>query len=386
MKTARAIVLATIAALAQAHTATALPTMVRLAYGDCAACHVSPQGGGPLTVYGRGIDQSQSLRGGEVHTVGRRAHEGPERRRPDHAGFQAAAAAAGHVGARRHAYRRVQASPHVSERSRYRGRLSCLGHAHGRDDARAAAGARVHPPTQAATLSVNTALLHYKVNETIEIAAGKDQLPSGINIPDLAVFIKSRNRLGYYDAPTQLKMFWNSKRYHVTPFAFAPGGNEPAGEAESGAGTVAEVDVLGAGRTIAGVSVLKGVSESGSRQMLGLHLRLGFGRWGVLAEHDMTTHDRDTLSGARLPQSTNVRAGVRRDARMAGGVGDCRARPRHGTVRREAHGRRLRAVGTPRQPGDHRRRRTSPARWTHRTDFAVVGRAGRLQDHPVNGR
>ena len=62
--------------------------------------------------------------------------------------------------------------------------------------------------------------------------------------------------------------------------------------------------MLGAGRTIAGVSVLKGVSESGSRRMLGLYLRLGFGRWGVLAEHDMTTHDRDTLSGARLPQST----------------------------------------------------------------------------------
>ena len=64
-----AIVLATIAALAQAPAATALPTMVRLAYGDCAACHVSPQGGGPLTVYGRGIDQSQSLRGGETHAV-----------------------------------------------------------------------------------------------------------------------------------------------------------------------------------------------------------------------------------------------------------------------------------------------------------------------------
>ena len=65
MKTARALVLATVAALAHAHVATALPTMVRLGYGDCAACHVSPQGGGPLTVYGRGIDRSQSLRGGD---------------------------------------------------------------------------------------------------------------------------------------------------------------------------------------------------------------------------------------------------------------------------------------------------------------------------------
>jgi hypothetical protein len=48
-----------------ATSATALPTMIRLGYADCAACHISPQGGGPLTVYGRGIDEAQSLRAGE---------------------------------------------------------------------------------------------------------------------------------------------------------------------------------------------------------------------------------------------------------------------------------------------------------------------------------
>jgi hypothetical protein len=47
--------------------AAALPTMVRLGYTGCAACHSSPQGAGPLTDYGRGIDQAQSLRGGEYH-------------------------------------------------------------------------------------------------------------------------------------------------------------------------------------------------------------------------------------------------------------------------------------------------------------------------------
>jgi hypothetical protein len=34
----------------------ALPTMIRLGYRECAACHVSPQGGGPLNVYGRAVD------------------------------------------------------------------------------------------------------------------------------------------------------------------------------------------------------------------------------------------------------------------------------------------------------------------------------------------
>src|SRR5207248_9165112 len=45
--------------------AIALPTMVRLGYTNCGACHIAPQGGGLLNAYGRSIDQAQSLRGGE---------------------------------------------------------------------------------------------------------------------------------------------------------------------------------------------------------------------------------------------------------------------------------------------------------------------------------
>ena len=58
--------------IAHAAPAAALPTMVRLGYTGCASCHVSPQGAGPLTEYGRGIDQAQSLRGGEYQA--REAH------------------------------------------------------------------------------------------------------------------------------------------------------------------------------------------------------------------------------------------------------------------------------------------------------------------------
>src|SRR4029077_14124439 len=54
-----------LALLGPCATASALPTMIRIGYADCAACHLSPQGGGPLNAYGRGIDQAQSLRGGE---------------------------------------------------------------------------------------------------------------------------------------------------------------------------------------------------------------------------------------------------------------------------------------------------------------------------------
>src|SRR5262249_56446840 len=43
----------------------ASPTMVRLGYARCSACHLAQQGAGLLTDYGKGIDEAQSLRAKE---------------------------------------------------------------------------------------------------------------------------------------------------------------------------------------------------------------------------------------------------------------------------------------------------------------------------------
>ena len=59
---------------------------------------------------------------------------------------------------------------------------------------------------------------------------GKSLLPSGVNISDLTVLVRSRNRMGYYDAPLQAKLFWWGKRYQFVPYVFAPGGPEEADE------------------------------------------------------------------------------------------------------------------------------------------------------------
>ena len=45
--------------VASQQRAFALPTMIRLGYSECTACHISPQGGGLLNPYGRGIDREK---------------------------------------------------------------------------------------------------------------------------------------------------------------------------------------------------------------------------------------------------------------------------------------------------------------------------------------
>jgi hypothetical protein len=274
-------------AVAHAAPAAALPTMVRLGYTGCASCHVSPQGAGPLTEYGRGIDQAQSLRGGEY-----RAREAHRKLMQDvRAVFQEQATwvdtRSPNVFRPRLMYRNVT---ELSKAFRLSGVVTFEG-------ASALRPSRTYDPAaSASTMFVNTALVHYRPRETMEFAAGRDQLPSGVNVPDLAAYFKSRNRLGYYDSPTQLKMYWWGKRHQVTPFVFGPGGNEASGERESGGGTLAEFDVIGNQRAVVGTTILKGVARNGDRRLLGGYARLGFGAWGILAEHDVTDRTRTDVS------------------------------------------------------------------------------------------
>jgi len=56
-----------------------------------------------------------------------------------------------------------------------------------------------------------------------------------------------------------------------------------------GGGMLAEVDILpGNHRTVVGVNGLHGMSTNLDRTVIGPYARLGFGRWGIFAEHDFT--------------------------------------------------------------------------------------------------
>jgi len=291
---ARRLLRTTIAAfalLAGATPALALPTMVRLGYPTCGSCHISPQGGGLLNSYGRGIDEAQSLRAGDYRPAS------PDQRALNLWGRvtqdlraviqEQETWAPGQSGAElfrpRLMYRNVtdlgkgfRVSAVVSAESEHLLRPALT----------------YEPAARASSIVLGTALVHYKVGKAVEIAAGRDQLPTGVNIPDQGIAVKARNRLGYYDAPTQLKGFVTAKRFQVMPYLYGPGGNEASGESEKGGGTLAEFDLSGKGRTVIGFTGTRGVADNGDRRVIGAYTRLGFGAWGIFAEHDVTERTR----------------------------------------------------------------------------------------------
>lgn len=269
--------------------------MIRLGYPTCASCHISPQGSGLLNLYGRGIDQAQSLTGGEyepfterwirdVNWGGRVTQDvrtimqQQDTSTTNKSGTQ--------LFRSRFLYRNAT---ELGAGFRFTATLT------GENTSVPRPSLPYDAAGKSADLFVNTALLSYRATQGLEFAVGRDQLPTGVNIPDLAVFIRSRNRVGYYDSPTQVKAFWMRKRYSVTSYAFAPGGNERSGQHESGGGTLAEFDLFGKGRTVAGVNLLRGTATNGDRTVIGPYTRLGFGKWGILAEHDVT--DRTLKTG-----------------------------------------------------------------------------------------
>jgi hypothetical protein len=290
--------------LGHAPAALALPTMIRLGYTGCATCHLAPQGGGPLNPYGKSIDEAQSLRGGEYRprdtrviralSWNRRIAQDLRLVLPMQRTWSAHDPVEGSVRARLQ-YRNFTQLP-----KGFAVHVVVTGET---DDAPRPIRA-YDPAIESSSPVLNAALVQYRIRPGLEVAAGRDQLPVGVNVPDTSLFFRSRNRLGFYDSPTQIRLYWEGKHHRVIPYAFGPGGNEPSGEAESGGGAIAEFDVFGNGHSMVGVDALHGESRNGSRQVLGVHARLGFGAWGILAQHDITDRDRDTVAGSFRQQAT----------------------------------------------------------------------------------
>jgi hypothetical protein len=288
-----------------ARSAMALPTMIRLGYPNCSSCHISPQGAGLLNLYGRGIDQAQSFVGGEYApwespVSGLLNLNGRITQDVRSVIQQQNISTTGKPGTQTFRSRFIyRNATELGKGVRFTGTIT------GENTSAPRPSLAYALPATPAQLFVNTALLSYRVKPALEVAVGRDQLPVGVNISDLSTFIRARNNVGYYDVPTQAKVFFWGKRYLVTPYAYAPGGNERSGLHESGGGVLAEFDVFGKQRSVAGVNLLHGSAALSDRTLIGPYVRFGFGRWGFLAEHDITGRAVKTGSVSSFRQSAS---------------------------------------------------------------------------------
>jgi hypothetical protein len=280
----RSIVLALGSVALFAIPAFGYPNFVRLGYQHCVSCHISPQGGGLLNAYGRSIDEGESLRGGEYTPSGLWGdHITQDIRAALQERFSTSTGQPiiGKAKAR-------AAFRNATELGKgFRVSLMIAGETSSTPRPRLAYQAQILPKHY----SVMQALLSYRVKNGLEFAVGRDQLPVGINIPDLTAMVRVRNGVGFYDAPAQAKMYWWGRRYAITPYVFGRGGPEPPGQADYGFGGRAEFDLLGKGTTLVGFNGLRGTSVTVNRTLFGPFFRLGFKSWGILAEHDITNRD-----------------------------------------------------------------------------------------------
>ena len=270
--------------MASAATAAATPNMIRLGYTTCASCHLSPQGGGLLTPYGKGIDAAQNLR---PQDLGEEFDESAQRwlaydvrlslgldRTPPAAtgyGFSTSVRSAVGYGKNRLVYAGTVSSPTLT-RTRTSGAVS---------------------------MRMSRLFWLFQPTDKTSLTVGRDDLPSGLGSPGATSFHRRVTSPDVSSTPTQVKMSWWSDRWQVTGYGFGPEGNETAPRFEAIGGGAVIGRTVWKNHAVAGVTTRVSKADAYDRRSAGAFLRLGITeRWGILLEHELT--DRITDRGAEL--------------------------------------------------------------------------------------
>jgi hypothetical protein len=136
-------------------------------------------------------------------------------------------------------------------------------------------------------LVVPKAIWEFRPKDGIELSVGREELPTGLGLPDPQAYMRKGTDPGNTVYPTQVKAFIYTHRLQLAPFVFGPGGDEDPRLQQYGVGTLAGVDVW-KHRAIVGVSLIDSRSDAFDRRSVGAYTRLGFGRWGIMAQHELT--------------------------------------------------------------------------------------------------
>src|SRR5262245_19021714 len=188
--------------VAMAMPLSAHPYFIRLGYSTCTTCHISPQGGSILTPYGEGVQRAMSLL---------REPEPAEQESPrllyDMRALINGVSTNGVPGS----FFQLLASGsfRITGRQRVTSTVS------------------VTTPTLTAkggsgksTVTAPIVVWQFEPSDNLEVMAGRDTLPTGLGSPDPATFIRLSTDPGSPAYPTQIKAFWHTSRWQLTPYAF----------------------------------------------------------------------------------------------------------------------------------------------------------------------
>jgi hypothetical protein len=260
-------------------SAYALPTMIRLGYTNCAVCHLSPQGGGLLTPYGKGVDTAQSLFKEEPRTPDEQLASLHDVRAVLVGNMLSSEAKPGTLSA-------------STLRTVFRNAMNMSSHARvsyqAGLDATMTGNMTMAPAVGTGDIFISKAIFEYHPRDGLSLQVGRDALPDGLGLPDPQTFMRRQHDPFGTAFPIQAKAFlWNS-HYELTPYVYGPGLDETRRIArQHGAGVVGGLDV--GKRAVVGMTARTAYSDAFDRKSVGAYARLGFGPWGVLAGHDMTS-------------------------------------------------------------------------------------------------
>src|SRR6185436_5548534 len=122
-------------------------------------------------------------------------------------------------------------------------------------------------------------------------------------LPDPQTFLRRQNDPLGTAYPVQAKAFFWTPRFEVAPYAYGPGFDQTGRSArQHGGGVQGGVDIWKQ-RAVIGMTTRTSRSTTIDRRSVGAYARLGFGRWGVLGEHDLTSR---TVHTSTLAPADNV--------------------------------------------------------------------------------
>jgi hypothetical protein len=279
----RKYILSLLITLAMATPLSAHPYFIRLGYSSCSVCHVSPQGGGILTAYGSGVERALSL----LHEPGQpeQGEEGESHRLLYD--MRALVVGSSTNGVRSSSFQLLpSASLKIGAHQRLTSTISITSPTL---TAKGGGGA--------ASVTVPIFVWEFQPNDRFELMVGRDTLPTGLGSPDPATFMRTGTDPRSIPYPTQIKAFWRTNRWQLTPYAFGPGGNEAPGAREWGGGVLGGI-VLRNQRAVIGVSADGARASTFDRRSVGAYARFGFGKWAIHAEHRVAARTTNLTTGA----------------------------------------------------------------------------------------